>query len=205
MRKKYSSFLIGGKKLKVLPKKRWKKILLTAILIMIIVSASLLIYANFGMNKDVVTELVIKNPDGLKTALILYHPGLSSFSHDVSYAFAEGLTTNNWRVEITTPSVEAPTNLSKYDLLVISSNTYGFNPDTPTFRHLERMGNLNGIETVLITLGAGTAEDSKLIFEDLVGSHNGTIIESLLLYSLAPNKNDKKATEIAEQIASEIV
>ena len=157
------------------------------------------------MNNDVITELVIKNPDGAKTALIVYHPGLSSFSHDVSYAFAEGLTTNNWLVEVTTPSTEAPTDLSKYDLIVISSNTYGFNPDTPTTHHLERIGDLKGIETVLITLGAGSAEESQKIFENLVDSHNGTIIESLLLYSLAPNENNKKATEIAEQIASEIV
>jgi hypothetical protein len=190
--------------LRVWPKKRWKKILLITFLAIIIILALLLIYANFGMNNDVVTELVILNPEANEIALILYHPGLSSFSHDVCYAFADGLLANKWRVEITTPSVEAPTNLSKYDLLVISSNTYAFNPDTPTIRHLERIGNLKGIQTVLITLGAGSAEESKSVFEDLVESHNGTIIQSVLLYSMAPNENDKKATEIAEQIASEI-
>ncbi|KON30979.1 hypothetical protein AC477_04520 [miscellaneous Crenarchaeota group-1 archaeon SG8-32-1] len=190
--------------MKLWPKKRWKKILLIILLTIIIISVPLLIYASFGMNSDVITELVIMNPGGSKTALILYHPGLSSFSYDVSYSFAEGLISNNWRVEIATPSIEAPTDLSKYDLLVISSNTYAFNPDAPTSRHLERIGDLKGIKTVVITLGAGSAESSQKVFENLVESHNGTIIESLLLYNMAPNEGGSSATETAEQFAKEI-
>jgi len=189
---------------KLWPQKRWKRILLITFLVLAIVSVSLLVYASFGMNNDVITELVVKNPAGNKIALVLYHPGLSSFSHDVAYAFADGLVANDWRVEIATPSIEAPTDLSKYDLLVVSSNTYGFNPDTPTTRHLERIGELGAIETVAITLGAGSAEQSQQIFENLLESHNGTIIESLLLYSLAPNEGGNSAAEIAEQTAKEI-
>jgi len=41
------------------------------------------------------------------------------------------------------------------------SNTYAFTPDKPTMRQLDRMGNLDGIQTVLITLGAGSAQESK--------------------------------------------
>lgn len=190
--------------MKFWPQKRWKKILLIVLITIIIVSAILLIYASFGMNNDFITQLTIKNPDGNKTALVLYHPGLSSFSHDVSYAFAEGLTTNNWRVEIATPSVEAPTDLSKFDLLVIASNTYGFNPDTPTTRHFERIGDLEGIETVVITLGAGSAEQSQKALENLVKDSNGVIIESLILYSMAPNEGDFSATETANQTAKTI-
>ena len=193
-----------GDVLKLWPKKRWKRILLIIFLALAIVSVSLLAYASFGMNNDFITELVVKNPAGNKIALVLYHPGLSSFSHEVSYAFADGLVANDWRVEIATPSVEAPTDLSKYDLFVVSSNTYGFNPDPPTTRHLERIGELRGIETVAITLGAGSAEQSQQIFENLLESHNGTIVDSLLLYSMAPNEGDNSATEIAEQTAKEI-
>ena len=193
-----------GDLFKLWPQKRWKRILLITFLVLAIVSVSLLVDASFGMNNDVITELVVKNPAGNKIALVLYHPGLSSFSHDVAYAFADGLVANDWRVEIATPSIEAPTDLSKYDLLVVSSNTYGFNPDTPTTRHLERIGELGAIETVAITLGAGSAEQSQQIFENLLESHNGTIIESLLLYSLAPNEGGNSAAEIAEQTAKEI-
>ena len=156
------------------------------------------------MNNDVITQLVIKNQEGNKTALVTYHPGLSSFSHDVSYAFADGLVSTGWRVEIATPSIEAPINLSKYSLLVVASNTYEFNPDMPTTRYLERIGDLGGIETVVITLGAGYGEQSQKVLENLVEDSNGVIIESLLLYSIAPNEGDFSATEIANQAAKAI-
>lgn len=187
--------------MKLLPQKRWKKVLLIILLTFIIVSVSLLAYASFVINNDVISELVIKNPQGSKTALILYHPGLSSFSQDVSYAFADGLIQNNWRVEITTPSIEAPTDLSKYDLLVVASNTYGFSPDTPTTRHLERIGDLKEIKVVLLTLGAGSALESQQSLENMVEAQNGTIIRSILVYSIAPNEGDKSPTEFARQTA----
>jgi hypothetical protein len=186
------------------PQKKWKKILLVTLLITVAISVSLLSYASFAMNNDVVTQLVIKNPTGNKTALVLYHPGLSSFSHDVSYAFADGLVSNGWRVEIATSSIEAPTNLSKYSLLVISSNTYAFTPDSPTTRQLERIGNLNRIQTVLLTLGAGSAQESQKALETTIQTSNGTILQSLILYSMAPNQGDRTATEIAQQTAREI-
>ena len=186
------------------PQKKWKKILLVTLLIIVVISVSLLGYASFAMNSDVVTQLVIKNPTGSKTALVLYHPGLSSFSHDVSYAFADGLVSNGWRIEIATSSIEAPTNLSKYSLLVISSNTYAFTPDSPTTRQLERIGNLNRIQTVLLTLGAGSAQESQKALETTIQASNGTILQSLVLYSMAPNEGDRSATEIAQQTAREI-
>ena len=186
------------------PKKRWKKILLIILLTFLIGSAFLLAYASFVMNSEVISELVIKNPQGGKNALILYHPGLSSFSHDVSYAFADGLVSNNWRVEIVTPSKEAPTELSKYDLLVVASNTYGFTPDGPTTDHLERIGDLDGIQVVLLTLGAGNALESQQSLENMIESQSGTIVTSILVYSLAPNEGDKSPTELAKEKAIEI-
>jgi hypothetical protein len=186
------------------PQKKWKRIILITFLVLTITAASLLIYASIGMNTDIFTEIVVKNPQGNKTALIMYHPGLSSFSRDVSYAFADGLSSSGWRVEIATPSIQAPTELSKYTLLVVSSNTYAFTPDKPTLRQLERIGDLNQIRTVLITLGAGSAQESKQSLENTILASNGTIIKSLLLYSMAPNEAGKSATEIATQAAKQI-
>jgi len=190
--------------MKYWPEKKWKKIVLVTFLVFIVASFSILAIVSIVITNDKITELVIKNPDSEKIGLIFYHPGLTSFAYDVSYAFADGLVENGWRVEIATPSVEAPTNLSKYSLLIAISNTYGFNPDTPTTRHLERIGDLGGIQTVLITLGAGSAEQSQQVFENLVETSNGTIIESLLLYSMAPNEGGNSATEIAKLAAQQI-
>ena len=193
-----------GYQLKFWPQKRWKKILLITLLTIIVILAILLIYVGSVISNDVVTQLVIRNPEGVKDALVLYHPGLTSFSKDVAYSFADGLVENDWRVEVATPSIEAPTDVSAYSLLVVVSNTYAFTPDAPTTRQLERIGNLSGIQSVLITLGAGSAQESKQSLENMIQARNGTIIESLLLYSMAPNEGDKSATEIAEETAQQI-
>ena len=190
--------------MKFWPQKRWKKILLTTLLTIVVLLAVLLIYVGFVISNDVVTQLVIRNPEGVKDALLLYHPGLTSFSKDVAYSFADGLVENDWSVEVATPSIEAPTDVSAYSLLVVVSNTYAFTPDAPTTRHLERIGNLDGIQTVLLTLGAGSAQESKQSLENTIQARNGTIIESLLLYSMAPNEGDKSATELAEETAQQI-
>ena len=186
------------------PQKKWKKIVLVTLLVIIISSISFLVYMSYVINNDVVTQLVIENPTGSKTAIIFYHPGLSSFSYDISYAFADGLVSNDWRVEIATPSIEAPTDLSKYSLLVIASNTYGFNVDAPTTSQLERIEDLEGIQTVLLTLGAGNAQQSQEALENIVETSNGTILESVLIYSLAPNERDINPTEISYQTAKAI-
>ena len=93
----------------------------------------------------------------------------------------------------------------KYDLLIVISNTYAFTPDSPTTRHLERIGDLNGMNTVLLTLGSGSATESKKFLENMIQDQNGTIIKSILVYSLAPNEGDKSPTEYAKQTAQEII
>jgi flavorubredoxin len=190
--------------LKLWPEKRWKRILLSSLLVVLIVLLFVGAYIMYAINTDVATELVVENAGGSKIALVLYHPGLSSFAHDVTYAFTEGLVSNGWRVEIATPSIEAPTDLSKYNLLVVASNTYAFAPEAPITRHLDRIGDLEGIQTVLLTLGAGSAEGSKQALENMIQAENGTIVKSLLLYSLAPNEGDLSATELAKQAAQQI-
>ena len=98
--------------MKFLPQKKWKKIFLISILAFVIVVAGVSGFIFFKINNDYVSEIEVLNAEG--SALIIYHPGLSSFMQDVAYAFADGLVENGWRVEITTASSQAPTDMSDY-------------------------------------------------------------------------------------------
>jgi hypothetical protein len=193
--------------LRLWPQKRWKQILLISAFVIVVVPACLLAYVLYEINTDIVTELVVMNADGHETALVLYHPGLSSFAHDVAYAFADGLASNGWRVEIATPSPQAPTNASKYNLLVICTSTYGGQPDAPTMRHLARMGDLSGIHVVIVALSGGETggESTKEVLQRTVSSANGIIIKLLNLYNSAPNEGGKSATALAAQAGSTII
>ena len=163
-----------------------------------------LVYAFQRINMDVVSEVEILNPAGDKgRALVIYHPGLSDFQYKVTIAFAEGLVSNGWRVEVTTASSSAPTNLSGYDLLVLGSPTYGGKPAPSIERYLTRVGNLELKRTVIIATAGGsnlTAERMK----ELVQTANGSVAKSITLFTMAPNDGDpiEIATNAGKEIAT---
>ena len=196
--------VLGCGFMKLWPEKRWKKIVLIAIIAFVIVVASVSAFILFKINTDYVSEIEVLNADGSETALIIYHPGFSSFMKDTVYAFADGLVENGWRVEITTASSQAPTDLSSYSLLALGSPVYAGSPSPTVKRHLERMGDLNGIETVLLVTSGGSDGSSEASLQQAVEEHNGLVKNVLSLFTSIPNEGDGDPLDIAEQAGREI-
>ena len=49
------------------------------------------------VEREITSGMTAINPDDTAgTALVVYHPGLSDFPHDVANAFAEGLVARGW-------------------------------------------------------------------------------------------------------------
>jgi len=190
--------------MKLWPEKKWKRIVLIAVVAFIIVVASVLGFVFFKINNDYVSGIEVLNADGSETALIIYHPGLSSFMKDVTYAFADGLVENGWRVEITTASSEAPIDLSDYSLLVLGSPVYAGNPSPTIKRHLERMGDLNGIDTVILVTSGGSDGSTEAYLQQAVEDHNGVVTNVLSLFTSTPNEGDGDPLDVAEQAGREI-
>ena len=191
--------------MRLLPQKRWKKIVLVVFVVFLIAGVIALAYVGIRISSDVASEIEILNPEGSKSALVIYHPGMTSVMKDVTYAFADGLISNGWRAEITTPSSEAPTDISGYDLLVLGSPVYGFSL-TPTIkRHLERIGDLQKIETVAILTAAGAPGESASTMEKAILDSNGTVIDVIVLFGMAPNEGNANPLDLAEQAGKEIM
>lgn len=53
-------------------------------------------------------------------ALIVFHPGVSDFPDSVTMAFARGLSSQGWQVELATASARAPSPVDRYDLLAVA-------------------------------------------------------------------------------------
>jgi hypothetical protein len=141
------------------------------------------------VNAEVISEIEVLNPNGSAgTTLLVYHPGRSGFQKMLIEGFSEGLVSNGWRVEITTASREAPTDLSGYDLLVLSAPTYDWVPARPIQRYLERLGDLGGQPTVVVISAAGTTTLSLPKMESLVREANGDLVTSHALWTLVPNR-----------------
>ena len=167
-----------------------------------------------GRNREVVSEVETLNPEGeAGTALVVYHPGKSDFQRRVFAGFASGLGASGWRVEMTTPSPLTPTDLAGYDLLVLGGPTYGFKPNRPIQKYLERLGDLGGKPTVTLITALGMGERSTEMMQQLVREANGDLVEALILYKARPNDDDNPgdgpqnqdlAVEMALQAAMDV-
>ena len=144
---------------------------------------------SFVVNAEVISDVEVLNPNGSAgTTLLVYHPGKSGYQEMLIEAFSEGLVSNGWRVEVTTASKEAPTDLSGYDLLVLGAPTYDWVPAKRIQRYLEQLGDLGGQPTVVIISAAGTTSVSLPMMEDLVREANGDLVASYALWTLVPNR-----------------
>jgi flavorubredoxin len=186
------------------PRKRWKKILLVFFLALIVLIAASIAFLALAVlpniNKDVASGIDVINPSGSKTALVVYQPGYTGFPKDISYAFADGLASAGWRVEITTASSQAPSDLSGYSLLVLGFPVYGGKPGDPIMRYINRTSDLNGISTVIIALdGLNSPAASVDTLKQKVQAANGTFYESLTLWI-----GNFSAADIARQAGSKI-
>ncbi len=190
--------------MKLWPQKKWKQILLASFLAVVVLLAIFGAYAGLTLNKDVVSGIDVVNPNGSKTALIVYQPGLSSFPRDASYAFGNGLASSGWRVEITTASSQAPSDLSKYSLLVLGFPCYGASPGTAIIRYVDRLANLQGINTVIVACAAGSPGGSVDTMKQKVQAAGGTFRDSLSLFTMAPNEGNGTATDTAKQAGAQI-
>ncbi len=159
----------------------------------------------YRASKEVVSQVEVSNPGGERgTALLVYHPGRRGFLHSVVQAFAGSLVSGGWRVEITTASHQAPTDLLGYDLLVLGGPTYFWTPVRPIRAYVRGLGDLEGEPTVTIVTGFGSTGRSKSILEALVQEANGKLVNSLTFFKLRPNDEEdpRPNREVAMEMAT---
>jgi flavorubredoxin len=185
------------------PQKLWKKIVLILILIAILTFVAFGAFAGLLMsgsiNRDVVSEIEVINTAGSSTALLVYQPGFSGFPKDIVYAYAEGLSSSGWRVEITTASPQTPTDLSQYKLLTLAYPVYGGTPGTAIVNYLNRLSSLDETNIVIIACGGGDTGEIENPLEQQIQAANGTFYKGLSF-----STQDGSAIEKATQAGSSI-
>jgi len=139
-------------------------------------------------NTEVVSEVVrVGVAGGARRALIVYHSTHGGFQPLVLRAFAEGLQSHDWQVDMTTASRATPVNVSAYDLLVLSAPSYNWLPARPTLAYLGRLGDLKGMPVALVISGGGMTDRALKIMSDHVTQAHGRIVEAIELWTTRPN------------------
>jgi flavorubredoxin len=178
------------------------------ILIVLIVALGWTIYTT---SREVVSAVKVLNPQSENSrALIVWHPGKSNFPERIIMSFADGLITNGWRVEITTASSQAPSDLADYDLIVLGAPVYWSAPARPLTNYLTRIGDLQSKRTVILLTASGNADEALNLMKGKVLDEHGELIESMTLYRWRPNRegdegdNESIGSELAQQAARKI-
>lgn len=178
------------------------------ILIILLVVGGWTIYIT---SREVASVVKILNPPSEKArALLVWHPGQSDFPARVMNAFADGLIATGWRVDMTTASSEAPTDLAGYDMLVLGAPVYWGAPARPLSNYLQRIGDLRGKRTAIILTASGNSDGAIKSAKEKVAQAHGQIVTALSFYRWRPNREDATGDnetigiEMARQAAQEI-
>lgn len=172
------------------PQKRWKKIVLSVFLVILSVGVAIAGYLEYSVYREVSAPLETLNDGGAKNALVIYHAGLTDFAKNITYTFTDGLASAGWQVDVATASPQAPTNLLDYSLLVLCWPIYDFNPGPTITNYIQRIGNLGGINTVIIAIGGGLDPlNASAAMGKVVENANGTILKSLTSFRSQHNQD----------------
>jgi hypothetical protein len=133
-------------------------------------------------------------------ALIVVHPGFTDFTDRVARAFGEGLSEAGWRVELTTASSNAPTDLSGLDLLVLTAPVYWYAPALPIQRYVRRLGGLGGKAVAILLTAAVSGDRALRVAERLVTDAHGSPVTTRLFFTWRQNpgpESGKRSTRAA--------
>jgi len=176
------------------PRKTWKKAVLVVLIALVAVAA----FFEWSVYREVSASTETLNAGGSKSALVIYHPGLTSFAHDIAENFSRGLASSGWQVDIATASQQAPTNISKYQLLVLCWPIYDFNPAPTITSQIHRLGDLQGTKTIVVAVAGGLDPLNAVgNMDNIVHSANGTVIDTLRAFRGSHNLDlQEKASQI---------
>lgn len=166
--------------------RRTLQILVVAAAIVLIAGA----VTTYATNRTHDSPLLVVNQSGRATALVVYHPGLSSFQQEMTDAFLDGLVTAGWRIEVTTVGDHAPLYVAPYSLVVFGGPVYWSSPARPLRHYIAEVRGLHEMPTAIVLTGAGSVDGAKAEAERLVRAAGGEIVASVALTIMRPNDED---------------
>jgi hypothetical protein len=143
----------------------------------------------WATSREVATPVTALSTAGTQgRALLVYQPGLSDFPDRITAAFADGLARSGWRVDRTTASVQAPSDLGRYDLLVLASPVYGNRAAAPLTAYVERAHDFAGKPVALVFTAAGDAGPALDASTHDVAAHHGRVVGRFGYTTQRPNE-----------------
>lgn len=144
--------------------------------------------------------------------LIIYDPDpFYNLDQQICEAFGSVLANHNFKVTIATVAATKHLNLSSYQLYVLCSNTYNWDPDWAIVRFIDKDTSFTNKKVIAITLGSGATIHAQKTLEKLIKHRKARLIDSKSFWLKKPNdttrikeSNVKVALEKIEKWAFEL-
>jgi len=120
-------------------------------------------------------------------ALVLFHSAHRGFQRRLQPILAEALADGGWRVELTTASRQAPSDVAAYDLIVPGAPAFNGGPARPVLDWVSRAEGLAGKAVVLVVSGGGVTGSAMRRLRRAVEAKGGRVREGLEIWTTAPN------------------
>jgi hypothetical protein len=167
--------------------------ILAAVVIVLVAAGVALAWLNWRVHQETVTPVETLNSGGTAgRVLAVLSPGMSSFPADVMTAFDKGLAEKGWRVDHTTASSEATTDIGAYDLIVLAAPVYFSRAAPPLQDYVGRVGDFGGKQIAVLVTAAGNPAEAVAATKTLIAAHNGTLAGIYGYAVYEPNDPDGK-------------
>lgn len=155
----------------------------------------------FGKQEKV--NILSKN--ATHSALIVYSPDpIYDLDKQVAKSIANGLASKHFNVNIRT-NKRVENALTDYDLVVLISNTYNWEPDWGISRFVKYNQWPDSLNVAAITLGSGSTKKSHEIFTNRVKATGSNLLSDSNWWLLRPNddnRTNEKNVDVAKHQAA---
>lgn len=93
------------------------------------------------------------SPIGAKNAIVIYQPGITSFSQEVATDIAKGLNDNGYNVVLTTPNEGLAKDLSEYQKVIFGTPIYMGKHSEAITRYVTTIENYGDAEIYFYSVG----------------------------------------------------
>ncbi len=163
------------------------KWIIRIIIVLALVMGLLTILGNRSKVMD--TQSFSTGANNMPKALVVYHPGLSNFPHQVAYAVVEGLMNNDWSVQVETAHDDTSTP-DDFDLLVVVGPTYWWTPALPLRRYIKGLASLQGQKCMAVVTAMGHGRKSLKNLSGWLEEKGGEVVGANYYYTMAPNDDE---------------
>jgi len=98
----------------------------------------------------------LAGPDPVRRALIVYQPGLGSWTRDVARALAQGLNGAGYTVALDRPGKHLPTDLSPFAVIAFGSPVYAGQTSPALRRYMRSISGYGDQAVILFAVGGTT-------------------------------------------------